>query len=160
VLVGGRTDEELAAYWPTVASGTDPFAGFLNKPRGLVVSSTLTTLQGDHGAGLGRLGSLTLVGSPLRAGVLDVLELFVVSVLIASGKRLFGDRSLPWRFIHSSPQRRHTPHWSAATASTSSTRHTAPAEITSFLNNPDQASWWLAAFLPRPCRPAGGWWAG
>lgn len=121
VLFGRRTYEEFAAYWPTVDSGSDPFAEFLNETRKLVASNTLTTLawgpaelvSGDVVQGVAELtrkpgsdviilGSPTLVGSLLRAGVLDVLELFVVPVLIGSGKRLFdGPEPVPLRLVES-----------------------------------------------------------
>lgn len=63
VLFGRRTYEEFAAHWPTVDSGTGPFAGFLNRSRKLVASSTLTTLQ---------WGPAELVSGDVVQGVADL----------------------------------------------------------------------------------------
>lgn len=121
VLFGRRTYEEFAAYWPNQDPSGDPFARFLNETPKLVASNTLESLPwgpaeriaGDAAAAVAELkqkpggdvivlGSATLVGSLLRAGVLDVLELMIVPVLIGTGKRLFeGSAKVPLRLTES-----------------------------------------------------------
>jgi dihydrofolate reductase len=50
------------------------------------------------------LGSATLVGSLLRAGLLDLLEVFIVPVLIGVGQRLFeSDEQIPLTLTESRP---------------------------------------------------------
>jgi dihydrofolate reductase len=93
----------------------------MNETRKLVVSSTLTDLpwgpaerissieevaelKQKPGGNLIILGSATLVGSLLRAGLLDMLEIFIVPVLIGFGQRLFEtDEQIPLRLDESRP---------------------------------------------------------
>ena len=107
VLFGRRTYEEFAAVWPNRPED-DPFAQFLNSRRKVVVSNTLTELpwrpaelltgdvaqgvadlKAEPGADILILGSVTLVGSLLRARLLDALDLFMVPIVIGNGTRLF-----------------------------------------------------------------------
>ena len=107
MLLGRRTYEEFAAYWPT---STDDFAGYMNGTPKYVVSNTLTSadwqnstlLSGDvlkelarlkeqDGRNLNITGSGTLVGSLLREGLLDELHLLLHPVVVGTGKRLFDD---------------------------------------------------------------------
>jgi len=41
LLLGRRTFEDFAAYWPNVSADDDPFAGFINDTPKVVVSTTL-----------------------------------------------------------------------------------------------------------------------
>ncbi|MFN2543865.1 MAG: dihydrofolate reductase family protein [Actinomycetota bacterium] len=120
ILFGRRTYEEFATIWPNQPAD-DPFAGFLNDTPKLVASNTLQELPwgpaelvtGDAAEAVAELkskpggdviilGSSTLVGSLLRAGVLDMLELFIVPVLIGNGKRLFdAPDQVPLRLVES-----------------------------------------------------------
>jgi dihydrofolate reductase len=105
MLLGRRTYEEFAAYWP---NSTDEFAEVMNGTPKLVASNTLhevtwqnsTLVTGDVAAELRRIkeqpgktisitGSPTLVESLLRDGVLDELRLLVHPFVVGSGKRLF-----------------------------------------------------------------------
>jgi dihydrofolate reductase len=107
MLLGRRTYEEFAAYWPT---STDDFAGYMNGTRKYVVSNSLTTadwenstlvtgdvaaelarIKAEPGGNLGMTGSGTLVRSLLRDGLLDTLHLLMHPILVGSGKRLFDD---------------------------------------------------------------------
>jgi dihydrofolate reductase len=107
MLLGRRTYEEFAAYWPT---STDDIADYMNGTQKYVVSNTLpsaewqnsTLVSGDvikelarlkeqPGGSLGITGSGTLVRSLLRAGLLDELHLLVHPIVVGSGKRLFDD---------------------------------------------------------------------
>jgi dihydrofolate reductase len=120
VLFGRRTYEEFAAVWPD-RPDSDPFARFLNSSRKVVVSTTLeqlpwgpaervegtgsvAELKAKPGEDIVVLGSPTLVGSLLRAGLLDRLEIFVVPVLIGTGQRLYEhEETVPLRLVESRP---------------------------------------------------------
>ncbi|SRR6266581_3230143 len=107
VLLGRRTFEEFAGYWPN-ASPDAPFAEYINTTPKVVVSNTLTSsdwqntsfIAGDvngqlaalkerDGKNIGITGSVTLVRSLLRDGLLDELRLQLYPVVVGTGKRLF-----------------------------------------------------------------------
>ena len=108
MLLGRRTYEEFAEFWPN--QGDDvPMAAAINGVRKLVASTTLETVDwqnseliaGDVADDLRRrkqqtgkdisiTGSPTLVRSLLEAGVLDELRLLVHPIVVGHGKRLFG----------------------------------------------------------------------
>jgi dihydrofolate reductase len=107
MLLGRKTYEEFAGYWPT---STDDFADYMNGTRKYVVSNSLTSadwqnstlvtgdvmkelseLKQQPGGGLSMTGSGTLVSSLLREGLLDELHLLVHPIVVGAGKRLFDD---------------------------------------------------------------------
>ncbi len=107
MLLGRRTYEEFAAYWPQ-QGGDEPMAAQMNAIPKLVVSTTLdradwqnttlirgnvaeelTRLKGQPGKNINITGSGTLVGSLLRDGLLDELQLLVHPIVVGRGKRLF-----------------------------------------------------------------------
>jgi dihydrofolate reductase len=105
MLLGRRTYDEWAGYWPTKTPEDDPFAGFINSVEKVVVSTTLaaaewantTIVRGTSelvalrerpGKDVMINGSLTLTGSLIREGGLDELQLLVFPVLRGSGRRL------------------------------------------------------------------------
>jgi dihydrofolate reductase len=107
VLLGRRTYEGFASFWPTQGSDV-PMSDFLNHSPKYVVSATLdtlawansTALTGDLADELATLtrqaggniqvpGSPTLVRSLLRDGLLDELSLNVCPIVVGSGMRLF-----------------------------------------------------------------------
>ena len=109
VLLGRRTYEEFAGYWPNQGSDV-PMADFLNNTPKYVVSATLDKLEwansslirGDLVGELTKLkqlpgkniqvpGSPTLVRSLLRDGLLDELALFVFPIAMGTGMRLFDE---------------------------------------------------------------------
>lgn len=109
LLLGRRTYQEFAAYWPRQGSVT-PLARQMNDTPKLVVSSTLETVEwanstlvtGDLSQKLANLkrrpgkniqvsGSPTLVESLLRDGLLDELALLVHPIVVGGGRRLFED---------------------------------------------------------------------
>ncbi|HEY3260657.1 MAG TPA: dihydrofolate reductase family protein [Pseudonocardiaceae bacterium] len=118
MLLGRRTYEEFAAYWPT---STDDIADQMNGTPKYVVSNTLTSadwqnstlVSGDvikeltrvkeqPGGNLGITGSGTLVRSLLREGLLDELHLLVHPIVVGTGKRLFDDGpQVPLRLTNS-----------------------------------------------------------
>lgn len=113
LLLGRKTYEIFASYWPK-APEEIPFTGLLNRVRKYVASRTLTDPLGWHGSELlaGDLaegvaaikkrhdevhviGSLDLVQSLLRLGLVDRLNLWQYPLLLGSGKRVFGDGTVP-----------------------------------------------------------------
>ena len=114
MLLGRRTYEEFAAYWPH-QDAADPNVAQMNATPKLVVSRTLETaewqnttlIKGDLAAELARLkaqpgkninitGSGTLVRALLRDGLLDELVLLVHPLVVGTGKKLFdGDEQIP-----------------------------------------------------------------
>jgi dihydrofolate reductase len=109
-LLGRRTYEEWAAFWPSQSPEENPMAAAINGLPKFVASTTLnevtwenSTLLGDDVAGevekLKRQpgkdivvsGSATLVRSLLQEGVLDELRLMIHPVVVGSGGRLFED---------------------------------------------------------------------
>jgi dihydrofolate reductase len=109
MLLGRRTYQEFAGYWPDQGSDV-PFADHINNIPKLVVSTTLDTVEwrnstlvkGDVAQELGKLkqqpgknisitGSGTLVAWLLRQGLLDELGLLVHPIVVGSGRRLFQD---------------------------------------------------------------------
>ncbi len=121
MLLGRRTYEEFAAYWPNQPDD-DPIAAYLNDTQKCVVSNTLdrlewrnsTLIAGDlvkevsvlkeqPGKNIGIVGSPTLVVSLLRERLLDSLELLMFPVVVGAGKRLFeeGNERIPLKLTNS-----------------------------------------------------------
>jgi dihydrofolate reductase len=113
MLLGRRTYQEFAAYWPNQPSDA-PMAELMNTTPKLVASTTLDTVDWKNssllrgslveeltklklqpGKNMNITGSATLVRSLLRHDLLDELRLMVCPILVGSGRRLFeqaGDR--------------------------------------------------------------------
>ena len=107
MLLGRVTYEMFAAHWP---NQTGDMADTMNGTPKYVVSGTLKSaewqnttlipaasafaeiagLKQQPGRNIGMTGSATLIGSLLREGLLDELHLFVLPLVVGSGKRLFG----------------------------------------------------------------------
>jgi dihydrofolate reductase len=111
MLLGRRTYEEFAAFWPSQDSDV-PMADYMNDTPKHVVSTTLTeldwrnsslvsgnvaetvdALKRQPGGNIRIYGSPTLVRSLLRDGLLDELELLVHPIVVGGGKRLFENGS-------------------------------------------------------------------
>jgi len=110
LLLGRATYEEFASFWPNQPGGTQ-MVDYINSVRKYVVSTTLqeplewnnsTLIQGDvaeeiailkeqPGKNITITGSITLVRSLLKAGLLDELQLMVHPVVLGGGRRLFED---------------------------------------------------------------------
>jgi dihydrofolate reductase len=107
MLLGRRTYEEFAAFWPSQGSDV-PMADYMNDTPKHVVSTTLTEvdwrnsslISGNVAEAVGALkrqpggniqiyGSPTLVRSLLRDGLLDELDLPVHPIVVGGGQRLF-----------------------------------------------------------------------
>jgi dihydrofolate reductase len=118
MLLGRKTYEEWLQFWPN--SDIEPFASHINGVPKYVASKTLRSvtwptkgeahlLGGDlrdeilalknrPGRNIGVHGSPTLIGSLIRANVLDLLRLAIFPVVAGSGARLFEDGFPPERF--------------------------------------------------------------
>jgi dihydrofolate reductase len=113
LLLGRRTYEIFADYWPN-ASEEIPFTRLLNGIPKYVGSRTLasplawrgsTLITGDLAESVTALkdrhnevhviGSLNLVQSLLRAGLVDRLNLWLYPILLGRGKQLFADGTVP-----------------------------------------------------------------
>jgi dihydrofolate reductase len=109
MLLGRKTYEGFAEFFPN-QSADDAFAGQMNAMPKLVASTTLKTvewqnsslIEGNVAEELTKLkaqpgknfwitGSVVLVRSLLRAGVLDELVLLVHPIVIGKGQKLFED---------------------------------------------------------------------
>jgi dihydrofolate reductase len=112
-LLGRRTYDIFAAYWPTAADPGDPTANKLNALPKYVASTTLrdptwehTTvvggdvvdavreLKGRRGNELQVHGSGMLVRSLFEKDLLDELNLLVFPVIVGAGRRLFPESAL------------------------------------------------------------------
>jgi dihydrofolate reductase len=113
-LLGRRTYEEWAAYWPTEAAAESPMAGPMNETQKYVVSTTLdqvewknstllggglakavTELKERPGKNIGMSGSATLVRSLLELGLVDELRLLVHPLVVGAGAKLFENGTAP-----------------------------------------------------------------
>jgi dihydrofolate reductase len=112
LLLGRKTYEIFAGYWP-YALADDPIAVRLNEAPKYVASRTIdgvgwnnsTLLKGDIADEVPRLkerydqihtsGSGNLVQSLMQEGLVDQYNLWIYPVLLGSGKRLFGDGTVP-----------------------------------------------------------------
>lgn len=113
LLLGRKTYDIFASYWPT-ASEEIPFTSLINGVPKYVASRTLTgPLDWHHSTlvdepiadGVAALkerhdelqviGSLNLVQSLLRFGLIDRLHLWQYPVLLGSGKQVFADGIAP-----------------------------------------------------------------
>ena len=113
LLLGRRTYEIFANYWPH-APAEIPFTGLLNAVPKYVASRTLTSplgwqgstlLSGDLAASVREvrdrheevhvIGSLDLVQSLLRDGLVDRLALWLHPIVLGTGKRVFGSGTVP-----------------------------------------------------------------
>ena len=110
-LLGRRTYEIFAAYWPNAPEEEQVIAEPLNTKPKYVVSRTLTeplewqpstVLQGDldqavgalkqeDGGNLHVIGSTELVRALLERGLVDELRLMIDPVALGGGKRFFPD---------------------------------------------------------------------
>ncbi len=113
LLLGRKTYDIFAGYWPT-APEEIPFTGLLNRVPKYVASRTLTEPLGWQGSAVvGEslaedvialkqrhdevhvIGSLDLVQSLLRFGLVDRLNLWLYPLLLGSGKQVFADGTVP-----------------------------------------------------------------
>jgi dihydrofolate reductase len=113
LLLGRKTYEIFADYWPK-APEEIPYTGLLNSVTKYVASRTLieplawqgsTLVSGDLAARITAvkerhdevhvIGSLDLVQSLLRLGLVDRLNLWMYPLLLGSGKQVFAGGTVP-----------------------------------------------------------------
>jgi dihydrofolate reductase len=120
-LLGRRTYEIFAAYWPNAPEEEQVIAEPLNAKPKYVASTTLTeplawqnstllhgdlakavaALKQEGAADLHVIGSTKLVQALIERGLVDELRLMVDPVVLGGGKRLFPDDSVlrPLRLV-------------------------------------------------------------
>jgi len=117
LLLGRRTYEIFAAYWPFQDDGVaGGIAGRFNAARKFVATRKgvdlawsnsvalrdavrdVARLKREPGPTLVTQGSTDLVHSLLAAGLVDELRLFTFPVVLGQGKRLFADGAQPRTF--------------------------------------------------------------
>lgn len=115
LLLGRKTYEIFAAYWPHAKN--QPLADKLNKAKKYVASTTLskldwnnsTLITGDTVDEIKKLkkqdgpeiqvhGSSNLIQTLLKNDLVDEFRLKIFPVTIGTGKRLFGDGTIPASF--------------------------------------------------------------
>ncbi|MCX3292325.1 dihydrofolate reductase family protein [Streptomyces sp. NEAU-H22] len=113
MLLGRKTYEIFAAYWPTADRG-NPFTERMNSMRKYVASRTLTSLEWENstllegdvadavrelkasdGGDVNVVGSGDLAQTLMRHDLVDEYRLTIHPVIIGSGKRLFADGAVP-----------------------------------------------------------------
>lgn len=119
LLLGRKTYEIFAAYWPYVKSDEPdgPIAGKFNSAKKYVVSTTLEKLdwsnskliKGDvvqeiknlkqqNGPELQVYGSSNLIQTLMKHDLIDGFRLKIFPITLGTGKRLFGDGTIPAGF--------------------------------------------------------------
>jgi dihydrofolate reductase len=113
LLLGRKTYEIFAAYWP-YAKSDDPTAGKLNRATKYVASKTLTKLDWSNsmlvkgetvqeiiklkeqtGPELQVHGSGNLIQTLLKHDLIDEFRLKIFPITLGTGKRLFGNGTIP-----------------------------------------------------------------
>ena len=116
VLLGRRTYEAFAGYWPSQPD-TNPFAPLLNRKPKYVVTKTLKTLEWSNSMrveggvpdGVAKLrksiagsilipGSATLVSGLTSHGLVDEYQVILHPVVVGRGKKLFQEGVEPTLF--------------------------------------------------------------
>jgi dihydrofolate reductase len=117
LLLGRKTYEIFAGYWPLAKSEDQPLADRLNEAKKYVVSTTLgkldwknsTLITGDIVDEIRKLkeksgpeiqvhGSSNLIQTLLESDLVDEFRLKIFPVTIGIGKRLFGEGTIPISF--------------------------------------------------------------
>jgi dihydrofolate reductase len=112
LLLGRRTYDIFAAYWPTVGKDM-PIGQMFNRVTKYVATSSreplawensvalhdparqVAELKRGEGPRLITQGSTVLLKTLLRHGLVDEFRLMTFPVILGTGKRLFGDGAMP-----------------------------------------------------------------
>ena len=116
-VLGRKTYEQFAAYWPYQNTDENPMAAGINRAKKYVASTTLlkldwsnsTLLQGDvvqeikklkqqDGPELHVNGSSHFLQTLLKHDLVDELWLYIVPITLGMGKRLFAEGTIPAAF--------------------------------------------------------------
>ena len=114
LLLGRKTYDIFAAYWPYVADPNDPIAGLFNKVTKYVASRSSLTLAWQNSRLLGQdavaalkqlksadgpdllvQGSSDFLQTLWQHDLVDELTVLTFPLLLGKGKRLFGDGAAP-----------------------------------------------------------------
>lgn len=112
LLLGRKTFNIFAAYWPTHA---DMWPGIMDVTK-YCVSTTMTSsawknsvflnsvedvkkLRNSEGSDLHVIGSGNLVQTLFKHDLVDELRLMIYPITLGTGKRLFGEGTIPASFI-------------------------------------------------------------
>jgi len=112
LLLGRKTYDIFAAYWPKATTNKEIADKLNNAPKFVASRSrrklewnNSTLIQGDVSKEVGRIkqkygevhviGSGDLVQTLLRHDLVDWFNLWVYPILLGTGKRLFGEGTLP-----------------------------------------------------------------
>src|ERR1043165_3666964 len=116
LLLGRRTYEIWAAYWPHVRAGHAIGDLFNSVPKHVAThrsdkldwqnshalegdfADAIRALKQQDGSNLLTWGSAGMVRQLLAAGLVDELRLMIYPVVLGRGKRLFGDNAQPSAF--------------------------------------------------------------
>jgi len=117
LLLGRKTYEIFAAYWPYVKTSGDPIAAGINKAKKYVASKTLTKLDWSNsdlirvdvadevkklkkqdGPEIQVHGSSNLIQTLLAHDLVDELWLKIFPITLGKGKRLFAEGTIPVGF--------------------------------------------------------------
>jgi len=117
LLLGRKTYEIFASYWPYQDNNTNPIAASINKAKKYVVSHTKLKfnwensilIQGDvveeikklkrqNGLQLQVHGSANLIQTLLKNDLVDELWLKIFPITLDKGKRLFAEGTIPAAF--------------------------------------------------------------
>lgn len=117
LLLGRKTYEIFAAYWPFADTSNDPAASGLNKAKKHVVSNTLSKLDWENSflinnevvAEINKLkeedgpviqvhGSGNLIQTLLKHDLVDELWLKIFPLTLGKGQRLFAEGTFPAAF--------------------------------------------------------------
>jgi dihydrofolate reductase len=117
LLLGRKTYEIFAAYWPYVKSNEDPIAASFNRAKKYVASNSLMKLdwsnseliEGDVAMAVQKLkeqdgpeiqvyGSGNLIQTLLKHDLVDELWLKIFPITLGRGKRLFAEGTIPVGF--------------------------------------------------------------
>ena len=118
LLLGRKTYDIFAGYWPKITDPDNTIAGPFNSTRkyvatrspdrkldwnnseslGADIVASLKRLKGDDGPDLLIQGSADMIQTLLANNLIDEFNLLIFPLVLGKGKRLFGDGTIPAAF--------------------------------------------------------------